>query len=388
MKPLNLLKHLQRPINTSNYILEVDGFRFFAIFTVCLLHLNNFFGRSINYDYYEEVRDINSWSWFVNRSGLGVEIFFAISGFVIALPFMKHYLTASNKPKLKSYFLRRITRLEIPFLLSCILFYISYIITSDKSFCSEIGHFLATITYTHEFIYGYWSPFNPVTWSLETEIQFYILAPWLIHFIFNKPLTGIWLTKLLCLAAIPLFLKYFYYTQLQEWHLHMSIIVFLPYFLVGFIVAYLYIRHEKFLRQKKWGWDILGLIGMYSLFFYAWAPNQIYFCIFSLLLFISIFKGKLLNYFFTRRIIYIIGGMCYTIYLLHYPSFHFIGKFTKIFVVSDHFIVNYLIQAVVIFPVSFLICSIFFILIEKPCMDKNWPQKLYAWLKRKKYSEL
>lgn len=44
-----IFEKLHRPINPAGYITEIDGFRFFAIFTVCLLHLNNFFGRSIGY---------------------------------------------------------------------------------------------------------------------------------------------------------------------------------------------------------------------------------------------------------------------------------------------------------------------------------------------------
>lgn len=39
-------------INFVGYIIEIDGFCFFVIFIVCLLYFNNFFGRSIGYDYY------------------------------------------------------------------------------------------------------------------------------------------------------------------------------------------------------------------------------------------------------------------------------------------------------------------------------------------------
>lgn len=40
-----IFEKLHRPINPAGYITEIDGFRFFAIFTVCLLHLNNFFAE-------------------------------------------------------------------------------------------------------------------------------------------------------------------------------------------------------------------------------------------------------------------------------------------------------------------------------------------------------
>lgn len=167
-----IFEKLHRPINPAGYITEIDGFRFFAIFTVCLLHLNNFFGRSIGYDYYQGVKDINSWSWFINRCGLGVELFFAISGFVIALPFFRHYLEGSKKPSLKQYFYRRLTRLEVPFILSCVIIYLAYAITSQTNILADINHLFASITYTHTLIYGVWPPFNQSYGVLKWKFSF------------------------------------------------------------------------------------------------------------------------------------------------------------------------------------------------------------------------
>lgn len=376
---------LQRPINPQKFIACIDGFRFFAIFTVCLLHLNNYYGRSINYDYYQGVKEINSCSWFINRCGLGVELFFAISGFVIALPFFMHYLEGTKRPSLKSYFMRRITRLEVPFLLSCLLIYIAYIVVSQLNFFNEIGHLLSTMTYTHVFFYGNWPPFNPVTWSLETEIQFYIIAPWLIRFLFMGNNNIVRYIKMLLLAAITLFLKS-RHAEMQTLHLHFSILSFLHYFLVGFVIAELYIRRKEFLNKRHIIWDAIGIYCFYALFKYAWISNQTYFCISLLFLFICIFKGPFLNWICTRKFIYIVGGMCYTIYLLHYPLLHFTGKLTSSIHFFDSYYQNLMIQALLLLPLILIICSVFFILIEKPCMDKNWPQKLWILLKKIKQS--
>lgn len=383
MSPFDKLK---RPVQAATFIKEIDGFRFFAIFTVCMLHLNNFYGRSIGYDYYQGVRDINSWSWFINRCGLGVELFFAISGFVIAMPFFKHYLTGTAKPRYGSYLYRRVTRLEVPFILSCLIIFTMYILTINGNFIEEIGHFLAAITYTHLFFYGKWAPFNPVTWSLEVEIQFYLLAPFIIWFILNKTNKYVRIIKLAVLFALTLSMKYFFIDKLTEWHLHMSILTNLHYFLIGFILAYIFIQRESFLKKKNFLWDIVGIGCFYFLFDSIWESNQLWFCIALLFLFISTFKGAMMNWICTRQAIYVIGGMCYSIYLLHYPLFHFIGKFTKGASISDFFYYNYLIQALIVFPIALIICSFFFVLVEKPCMDKNWPQKLKLrikmWTKR------
>lgn len=383
---MSLLDKLQRPIQKASFIKEIDGFRFFAIFTVCLLHLNNFYGRSVGYDYYQGVRDVNSWSWFINRCGLGVELFFAISGFVIAMPYFLHYLRGKEKPGYGSYLYRRVTRLEVPFILSCLLIFTMYILATNSHFIEEIGHFLATITYTHVLVYGKWAPFNPVTWSLEVEIQFYLLAPFIIGFLFHGSNKYGQAAKLLFLFALSLCMKFFFLEQLTNWHLHMSLLTYLHYFLIGFILAYLFIQRECFLKQKGYLWDVIGIGCFYLLFDFIWEANQLWFCLALLFLFISTFKGKAMNWICNRKTIYVIGGMCYSIYLLHYPLFHFIGRFTKGVAVSDFFYYNYLIQLVIIFPIVFIICCFFFILVEKPCMDKSWPHKLkrkaQKWTKR------
>ncbi|MDD3062869.1 MAG: acyltransferase [Massilibacteroides sp.] len=382
MAKIEISRRFKRPVSSKNFIPEIDGLRFFAIFTVFLLHLNNYVGRSLNYDYYEGVRDVNSWSWFINRSGLGVEVFFAISGFIISLPFLKHYVLLSKKPSISTYFYRRLTRLEIPFLISCILFYIGYLYSYDKDFGKEIGHFFATITYTHEFFYGKWAPFNPVTWSLEVEIQFYIVAPLLLKLIFKPKSEIISFLIFLFFLSVPLIFRQYFYELLKSYHLHMSILIFLPYFLIGIVVAFLYIKYPSFFKKKNIIWDIIGVSSIYSLFYFAWRANQSYFCLSLFLFFISTFKGVLLNKIFNIKGIFLVGGMCYTLYLLHYPLIHFFGSFTLKIINSNNFITSYIFQLILISPFILGSCICYYLLIEKPCMDKNWPNKLHNKIKK------
>src|SRR5439155_25634283 len=41
----------------------------------------------------------------------------------------------------------------------------------------ELGHYLASLVYLHGTYYGTDSPLNSVAWSLEIEVQFYVLVP-------------------------------------------------------------------------------------------------------------------------------------------------------------------------------------------------------------------
>ena len=48
----------------------------------------------------------------------GVELFFAISGFILGIPFASHYLRGVPRVNLRRYFIRRLTRLEPPYIIN------------------------------------------------------------------------------------------------------------------------------------------------------------------------------------------------------------------------------------------------------------------------------
>ena len=93
----SILEKIKRPVDPKLFIKEIDGLRFLAILTVFMLHLNNYVSRSVGRNFNAGISDVFSWDWFINRFGFGVEIFFAISGFVISLPFLRHYMYHEKK---------------------------------------------------------------------------------------------------------------------------------------------------------------------------------------------------------------------------------------------------------------------------------------------------
>src|SRR4051812_39015821 len=100
------LSGFRRITTTGEYIPEIDGLRFIAITCVVFLHLGTYVG---NFGH----PDIGIFS----IGGKGVELFFVISGFVLATPFVRYRLAGGKPVRLKPYFLRRLTRLEPPYLL-------------------------------------------------------------------------------------------------------------------------------------------------------------------------------------------------------------------------------------------------------------------------------
>jgi peptidoglycan/LPS O-acetylase OafA/YrhL len=379
---MNILDKLTRKTNSKNFIPEIDGFRFLAIMPVCLMHFNTWFSRSLSRDYKCSANILNSWDFFFTRGELGVNIFFAVSGFILGFPFIKAYIENKKTPKLSQYYMRRVTRLEPPYIITLVLLLLVHIFIYREYLIKElVSSFLASLFYSHYFIFDKWSIINPVTWSLETEIQFYLLAPFLCCFFFKfcrKRIQSI--ISIITTILIFVFIGWIVTTNPALSHFGKSILIYLPHFLIGFLIAIIYIKKYDFLTKKNVLFDIIGIISFYGLFL-SLKTSKVIFLLALFMLFLSVFKGTTLNKFFKIKIVYVIGGMCYTIYLLHYSLFYLVGKYSASLVISSNYQINYLLQIAVVFPIVFFVCSIFFILIEKPCMNKNWPHELWRKIK-------
>ena len=114
---------LSRVTSSGNYISEVDGLRFIAIMPVIIQHLSE---RLIKHTPIEFATPIaqDQLAFLASRGTIGVFIFFAISGFILAFPFAKYHLAGGREVKLKDYFIRRITRLEPPYILWMSIFFV------------------------------------------------------------------------------------------------------------------------------------------------------------------------------------------------------------------------------------------------------------------------
>jgi peptidoglycan/LPS O-acetylase OafA/YrhL len=367
----------QRSTNTKNFIPEIDGLRFIAIITVVIFHFHFLLLKEIGPQVSMDVHElgITSLGWWLVRMDLGVKVFFGISGFILSIPFLKQFWFQGRKVILKEYFTRRLTRLEPPFIIAITGFLLVHWLVLGEELGILMPHFAATLLYVHTLVYNAYSIILPVTWSLETEVQFYIAIPFLAILIldFKDRRISLGLGVLLFLSSI-LFRGYL----LREgiYGMIASLPGFLSYFLVGIFFAYLFLTKEKWLRRKTLGWDFIGVLAFVGMFWFykpqADFTKQLFFNLSIFILFCSAFKGVWINAFLISPVIYLIGGMCYTIYLLHLPLFGLFVRFSGNFILGDSYFANLCLQFVFGFTLLMVISAIFFIVIEKPCMDKNW----------------
>lgn len=82
------------------------------------------------------------------------------------------------------------------------IFFLLLLAKGQFGFAEGLGHYLASIAYLHNLIYLEPSSINTVTWSLEIELQFYILVPLLYGVYRLSPYLGLTILSLVAMMFL------------------------------------------------------------------------------------------------------------------------------------------------------------------------------------------
>lgn len=296
---------------------EVDGVRFIAIFMVIAHHVSSYL---MVYGPYAG-RDAKVYHQYAFDFGArGVDLFFTLSGFILALPFARRYLDGRAPPSIRRYFLRRLLRLEPPLLIHLVLAGGARWLVTGVTGAALVGGFLGHSFYVSRIVDTY--RFNVVLWSLEVEAQFYLLAPVLAMVYRIADQRRRWLVFLglgigLRLLAPVLFTN-------TDNFLHYAL-----YFVCGMAVADYYVvakLAEARLPPSR-GLDIavLALLPASVLVHNLdWAPELVLPAYCGLALAAAL-RGRACRRVMARPVLATIGGMCYTLYMYHYLIIAVVG---------------------------------------------------------------
>jgi peptidoglycan/LPS O-acetylase OafA/YrhL len=371
-----LAEKLSRVTSSGELIPEIDGLRFIAISAVFLHHSMSILlpasGRTGQIHTPGEWFDAGThFSKLIDLfycGHFGVNLFFAISGFILALPFARKLLAGLPAPGWKSYYLRRLTRIEPPYVISLVIFFL-YLVLEKGRGSELLPNFLASLFYSHGLVFGQHSLINAVTWSLEIEIQFYLLVPLLVSLflIKNKIFRR---CVLLVLIAVGGWLSQHVVFPSGSVRLMLSLANFFHYFLVGFLLADLYLG--GWLRlEKRVVYDLLTAASAGAIAAVLSRSGHYYYTLplLVLMLCIGFFRGRFSNALIRGRWIVLIGGMCYTIYLYHTPIVSLISWNIKgLYSSSRPIMIDFIIQCLIVCPIVFLLLSFWYVVTEKPFM--------------------
>src|SRR5271170_315592 len=245
----------RRITSTGQFIPEIDGLRFIAILSVYIYHLA---GDVLRHSTSGQNLALNGyWLFSVTQIlNIGVPLFFVISGFILGMPFAAAHLRRQRPVSVRKYFLRRVTRLEPPYVLCLLLFFALKVLAGRGGAGELLPNLFASVFYVHNLVYGSPSVINFVAWSLEIEIQFYILAP-VLALVFAVPKASVRRSVLVVLLLLATGISVLVSPNAA---LRLSLLGYAQYFLAGFLLAELHL-FGGLERQANWLWDLVSLSG-------------------------------------------------------------------------------------------------------------------------------
>ena len=163
------------------HIKPLTSMRFIFCFMVFLSHITTFFNVS-------ETKSLKWLSFNIFREGyLGVSFFFILSGFILSYTY--HNKLTTKLVSSKEFIINRITRIyplhfltlivSLPLVLVSISSGLDFIIKSINFFIN--GTLIQSFVPVKSVYFG----FNSPSWSISTEMFFYLLTPLLFNFLYK-----------------------------------------------------------------------------------------------------------------------------------------------------------------------------------------------------------
>ena len=374
-----LAEKLSRVTSSGEFIPEIDGFRFIAILAVVSHHLmaqylvdTERFGPHLPRNW-SRVDDQSMLVQLAFLGYFGVQLFFVISGFILVLPFARSYLGSGlARPSLKSYYLRRLTRIEPPYVINIVLFSL-YIWIRQPGQQALVPHVIASLLYSHNLVYGEASSINELAWSLEIEVQFYLLVPLLATVFAIRNATA--RRAVLVAATVGLgIVPQWWIAHDGDPRLYLTVLSVLQYFLAGFILADLYLTVSVKDRVPARSWDVVvALSGLTGLVVLSRFPDLSFSLPFVVALgYLGMFLGRSANAIIRFRPVVVVGGMCYTIYLYHGMIIgQMSGRVIRVSTFAEPFWLEFLVYALLQCVVILTVSAVLFAYTEKPFM-RRW----------------
>ena len=377
-----LKARLSRVTSSGVVIPELDGIRFLALSAVLMHHVLAWY--LIQTERFGKVHLPRDWKilvprdWFISLNlhlYFAIPVFFALSGFIVTLPFARRYRAGLPPPSIRSFYLRRVVRMEPPYVLSCLICFLAIVLPfhhGDTSayFKAFFPHLAASVVYLHGTVFGEPSWINGVAWTLEVDVQFYLLVP-LLAMLFR--LRSRMTRQLIILVLILGFsaLSQFVIAPSANTRLQLSLVNYIQFFLVGFILVDLYPDQRERSASRSFRADAICLLSAVIIFIVIHRlPGLAWYLPFCLVpLYAGALGGRITSAFLRSPLLAIPGAMCYTVFLYHELVIRALEPYgAPLSPASWPLWADFAVQAAILMPAIFAFSVVLFLIAEKPFM--------------------
>jgi len=201
------------------------------------------------------------WLEFVPETGfIGVHLFFFLSGFVIAYPFVRSRLLGTPRPTWGHFAYRRFAKIVPSYALSIAIAYaIGYAQTQGD------GHVWRDVIAHLLFVHTWWQQtygsINGVLWTLAVEVEFYCIFPIVWWCFSRRPFLTAGAMIALSLAWRTLAARCCLHTSFEL--LEENLPGYLDIFACGMLGAWAFVRYPKAQRSGRRSalWPVVSLAG-------------------------------------------------------------------------------------------------------------------------------
>jgi len=346
--------------NTGNNIGIINGLRGFAILAVIYHHM--FFGYTGPGTHSLEIANLTIFPLtYLSNGWLGVNLFFILSGFVLAYPYLLGKRAFDTGSDIKSFYFHRSKRLLPLYYISSVISIIFIVHHPDSAvaFAKELFFLItATFNFTGE---TYFPRYNWLLWSLGIEIWFSILFPFIIMAIKKYGL----INTLFFILILSLITRIIGNNEIFDIGIPIinpvkdSILGRLDEFAWGILLCHIYIHKiHKLSVFNTWSAFFAGII-LITTACMMWDAYRLHSLARGFIPFINIIldlgfvlfamsllamKENVIKWTFSNYLIQLFGVMCYSLYVWHgvaiktfvdsYDFAHIASYFVLLFVLA------------------------------------------------------
>ena len=294
--------------------------------------------------------------------GIGVTLFFLLSGFCIALPYTK---SAGRKLHFKEYFLRRFLRIYPPYFVAILLTALVELILAWEGLnhMTSANTYVSTLLMVQNYTTGSISS-NGSLWSLPIEMELYLVFPIVYYLLRTHTVKA-----LLIVTAVVSFAAFTAYMLGAVW-LGENFAKYWLLWCSGAVLADYYAAGR--LRKPPLSVKAVGLLALIVALggqMHQWVPGLLDF-IYGIFFVVLLWLGLTTEVNWSKRIngvgakfLSTLGLISYSLYLIHYPFFKLCGALWVRYFGSKP--INFLIPvcfALLAIPLAYL----FYTLVEVP----------------------